>query len=166
MTTSGTPAGWYPDPTRPGTQRYWDGAKWTDHSQPAQPPQPGMPPFAGQEFYVAMMGQTAGPFDAAQLAMMARTRQIKSDSMVQLKGGTWFPASQIPGVFSDKSWITALILSVLLGSLGVDRFYLGYTGLGVLKLLTLGGCGIWAIIDIVLIATRKLADSKGMPLTD
>jgi TM2 domain-containing membrane protein YozV len=67
-------------------------------------------------------------------------------------------------VFSGKSWITALLLSILVGGFGVDRFYLGYTGLGLLKLLTLGGCGIWSIIDIIQIATRKLNDGKGMPL--
>jgi TM2 domain-containing membrane protein YozV len=68
------------------------------------------------------------------------------------------------GGVSDKEWTTALILSILLGGLGVDRFYLGYTGLGVAKLLTLGGCGVWAIIDIINIATGKMTDSEGRPL--
>lgn len=65
---------------------------------------------------------------------------------------------------SDKEWMTALLLSIFLGSLGVDRFYLGYTGLGIAKLLTLGGCGIWSIIDIVSIATGKMPDAEGRPL--
>jgi TM2 domain/Double zinc ribbon len=68
------------------------------------------------------------------------------------------------GSGEGKDWLTALLLSVLLGGLGVDRFYLGYTGLGVLKLLTLGGCGIWALIDLIMIATNKTKDSNGNPL--
>lgn len=60
-----------------------------------------------------------------------------------------------------KSKTTALILSILVGGLGVDRFYLGYTGMGILKLLT-GGCfGVLYIIDIVNIATGKLAPADG-----
>ena len=62
---------------------------------------------------------------------------------------------------SDKSQATAFLLSYFLGWLGVDRFYLGYTGLGVVKLLTCGGCGIWWIIDMVLIGGGAMKDSDG-----
>lgn len=61
----------------------------------------------------------------------------------------------------QKSRRTTIILSVLLGEFGIDRFYLGYTGLGVLKLLTLGGFGIWWLIDIILVATKNLAPADG-----
>ena len=63
-----------------------------------------------------------------------------------------------------RKFLTALLLSIFLGSLGVDRFYLGYVGLGILKLLTWGGCGIWWLIDLILIATKELKDSNGNEL--
>tara|TARA_X000000368_G_scaffold17446_1_gene13716 strand:- start:566 stop:787 length:222 start_codon:yes stop_codon:yes gene_type:complete len=63
--------------------------------------------------------------------------------------------------YSDVDWTTLLILSVLLGGLGVDRFFAGHIGLGVLKLITIGGCGIWALIDIIMIATGKFRDGEG-----
>ncbi len=64
----------------------------------------------------------------------------------------------------QKEFIVALLLSIFVGSLGVDRFYLGYVGLGIVKLLTAGGCGVWTIIDIILIAMNKLPDANGRPL--
>jgi TM2 domain-containing membrane protein YozV len=57
-----------------------------------------------------------------------------------------------------------VLFTWLLGGLGADRFYLGYTGLGVLKLITLGGCGVWALIDAILITMNKVPDAQGRPL--
>ena len=48
-----------------------------------------------------------------------------------------------------KSKVVALILSIFLGELGIDRFYLGYIGTGILKLITCGGFGIWWLIDLI-----------------
>ncbi len=63
-----------------------------------------------------------------------------------------------------KDKTTALILSIFLGSIGVDRFYLGKVGTGILKLLTVGGFGIWWLIDVILIATGSMKDKDGNPL--
>ena len=58
---------------------------------------------------------------------------------------------------SQKDRTVAILLSVFLGTLGVDRFYLGDVGLGVLKLLTAGLCGVMWLVDLFLIMGR--ADS-------
>jgi TM2 domain-containing membrane protein YozV len=63
-----------------------------------------------------------------------------------------------------KDWLVALLLSIFVGTLGIDRFYLGHIGLGILKLITFGGCGIWWIIDLIMIVTGSMTDSNGNPL--
>lgn len=131
------------------------------------PPTPGFAPSGGgQSFKVMAYGAEDRVYSLVDLQGMAKAKVITPTTMVQSTTSQYpVQASQIPGVFSDKSYTTALILSILLGTLGIDRFYLGYTGIGVAKLLTLGGCGIWALIDLILIAMRNVPDSDGRPLS-
>jgi len=62
---------------------------------------------------------------------------------------------------SGKSFVATLILCIILGGLGVHRFYVGKVGTGIIMLLTLGGLGIWQLIDIIRIAIQKFKDSDG-----
>ncbi|MGH8704539.1 MAG: TM2 domain-containing protein [Burkholderiales bacterium] len=60
--------------------------------------------------------------------------------------------------------MTALLLCFFLGMLGVHRFYVGKIGTGVLQLVTLGGLGIWALIDFIMIVIQKFTDKEGNTL--
>lgn len=63
-----------------------------------------------------------------------------------------------------KDWLTTLLLAIFLGLLGVHRFYTDHTAIGVVQLLTAGGCGIWNLVDIIMIATGSFKDAQGRPL--
>jgi len=63
-----------------------------------------------------------------------------------------------------KDWTTALILCVTLGVLGGHRWYTGYKGSAIAQLLTMGGCGIWTLIDLIKIAQGSFVDAQGRPL--
>ena len=65
---------------------------------------------------------------------------------------------------SEKNKIVALLLCLFLGGIGIHRFYVGKTATGVLQLLTLGGCGIWTLIDFILILVGSFTDAKGNPI--
>jgi RNA polymerase subunit RPABC4/transcription elongation factor Spt4 len=60
-----------------------------------------------------------------------------------------------------KDWLTTLLLCFFLGFLGIHRFYTGHTGIGVVQLLTLGCCGIWTLIDFIIIIVGNFKDAKG-----
>ena len=62
---------------------------------------------------------------------------------------------------SSKQNLVALLLCLFLGMLGVHRFYVGKIGTGILQLVTLGGLGIWALIDLIFIAMGKFTDKEG-----
>lgn len=66
----------------------------------------------------------------------------------------------------DKNWLVTCLLVAFMGTLGIHRFYTGYTLIGVLQLFTLGGCGIWAIIDYIMIMLDNYKDSNGCKLAD
>ena len=119
-----------------------------------------------QEWEVQLPQYVGRKFSILELQQLAKAKQLQPATMVQKSGSPYpSPASTVPGLFSQKQWLTALLLSIFLGGLGVDRFYLGHTGIGIGKLLTLGGCGIWSLIDVILIAMRNVTDSDGLPLS-
>ena len=117
-------------------------------------------------FMIQRMGEEQGPYSLSELQAQIRTNDLRADSMVRRasSGSPWFRAVEVPGLFSDKDWLTTLLISFFVGFLGIDRFYLGYTGLGILKLVTLGGCGVWALIDVILIVMGNMTDAQGRPL--
>lgn len=75
------------------------------------------------------------------------------EKLLSLDESKWVTLQSLP----LKDTTTSLILSILIGGLGVDRFYIGDTGWGIFKLLTCGGFGVWTIVDWFLImgATRE-----------
>ena len=65
---------------------------------------------------------------------------------------------------SEKSFVAALLLLVLLGGFGAHRFYAGKPGTAILFLLTLGGVGFWGLYDLIMICTGKFKDASGLPI--
>jgi len=88
---------------------------------------------------------------------------IKKEAEICPKCGVRQKAPPNSGNSNGKreEWLTVLLLSIFLGEFGVDRFYVGKIGTGVLKLITAGGCGIWWLIDWIMILSGKFTDKDG-----
>ena len=77
------------------------------------------------------------------------------------------PAPPVPlaaAPTGGKEWLVTLLLGIFMGHWGVHRFYTGHVFIGLLQLLTCGLCGIWSLIDVILIATGVYTDAEGKPL--
>ena len=84
------------------------------------------------------------------------SQQVQTQDQVQVAEDYTSPAAG-----GGKSQLIALIIAFFLGGIGIHRFYLGYTWQGVVQLLTLGGCGFWALIDLIRIITGDLKPKDG-----
>ena len=65
---------------------------------------------------------------------------------------------------SDKGFVPTILLCFFLGSFGAHRFYVGKIGTGILMLITLGGLGIWMLVDFIIIVCGNFKDSNGLPI--
>ena len=65
---------------------------------------------------------------------------------------------------SEKGFVPTILLCFFLGAFGIHRFYVGKIGTGILMLITLGGIGIWTLIDFIIIVTGSFKDAEGLPI--
>lgn len=70
------------------------------------------------------------------------------------------------GSVSEKRILVGFLLCFFLGVFGVHRFYAGKIGTGLLQLFTLGGFGIWALVDLILLVTGSFRDGDGRKITE
>ncbi|HVB59960.1 MAG TPA: TM2 domain-containing protein [Ktedonobacteraceae bacterium] len=123
---------------------------------PQYQPQPGQPGY-GQEYQPQPEQPSYGPqygqYQQPQPQYQQQYGQYQQQPPFQQQYGA-----------QQKDWLTTLLLCIFLGWLGVHRFYTGHTAIGVVQLLTAGGCGIWTLVDLIMIITDNFKDSNGLPL--
>ncbi|MET8942163.1 TM2 domain-containing protein [Streptomyces sp. NPDC004542] len=126
--------------------------------QPQQPQQPPQPPQPGYGYPTA---GSPGPYGYPQPGGYPAPGYVPPGTFT---GDPNAPYGYDPygRPYSDKSKIVAGILQLVLGSLGVGRFYIGNVGIGLAQLFTCGGLGFWALIDgIILLTSNDKTDADG-----
>jgi TM2 domain-containing membrane protein YozV len=146
-----------------------DNQQW----QPEQPPQQyGQPPESQPQWQPSQYGQPQwGQQPPPQYAQQQEGQPQWSQQPPNYVPPQQFPQQPQWGMQQpyqqmgmQKDWLTTLLLCIFLGFLGVHRFYTGHIVIGLIQLFTFGGCGIWWLIDLIMIATGSFTDSNGLPL--
>ena len=157
MSTSGNepPSGQQPDPDQPAWGQPPAQGQPPYGQQPYGQPQPpyGQPPYGQQPYGQPAYGQPAYGQPAYGAPGVDPSAPYGRD-----------PVTGEP--FSDKSKLVAGLLQLFIGSLGIGRFYTGHTGIAIAQLLTCGGCGIWSLIDGIMMLMGNVRDAQGRPLRD
>lgn len=102
-----------------------------------------------------------GNFVCQECATNVNGKVVCKTCLAQGRFNTQQP-NQSNGKQSD--WLVTLLLCAFLGGIGAHRFYAGKIGSGIVQLLTLGGCGIWSLIDLIMVLCGKFTDSNGVPI--
>lgn len=137
----------------------------------APPAQPSGNPFADQPF-TANHGSQPGPGFSQGQAPYGYSQPMPAGSQPGYSNFGGYPASGYHGeVWSDKSKVAAGLLGILIGSLGIHRFYLGFVGIGILQIIvtfvTCGWGGLWGFIEGILYLTGSMdRDAEGRRLRD
>ncbi|HKS01677.1 MAG TPA: NINE protein [Arthrobacter sp.] len=113
---------------------------------------------------MSLPGPTPPPSDYTTYGAYANGQLLDVQNAGQAYPGQYgaFPGQY--GAEPQKSFVATWLFSLLLGGLGVDRFYLGKVGTGIAKLLTLGGLGIWSLVDLITTLAGKQTDKNRRPL--
>jgi hypothetical protein len=96
-----------------------------------------------------------------EISAITTSTTTKAVTKIKTEKKKNFFSRMVAKLGGSKSQVVALILCIFLGGLGIHRFYLGYTWQGIVQLLTAGGCGIWALIDLIRIITGDLQPKDG-----